>query len=627
MGKAAIVKPCVILLILAAGTSAQGQVVPLYYDYVESDGQLRGGRIMVDLADPVQRRGYGADLPSGYARGGWPVTTIINNGPTSNRIDLVLLGDGYTAGEMGTYASHVNTVVADFFAEEPIAAYATYFNVHRVDVTSNESGVDEINLNIFRDTTLDMAYGCFNIDRLLCIDTSKAAAAAASAPAWEQILALANSTRYGGAGYPGDNIGTLAGNNSLAVEIALHEFGHAFADLADEYDYGGPTMYTGPEPIEPDVSIYNAAAQISLQEKWYRWMDLPNVHTFEGAYYSQFGVYRPTFNSKMRALNRPFEEVNVEQFVVSMYEIVSPIDDATPTSATPLPASTTLFVTPMQPVDHSLDVQWFMDGVLVPGATGTTFTPSDVTTTLGIHPVSVTVTDNTSRVRDESLRTTWMTKSRQWQVELAGSCAVNTPRTAPSPHDRQKNRYISFNPDNGTSAVALRVDKYFSAGSTGTIGWVNAPGTDGIAKLVSAPVTRVWPEPVVHIGGCAIIPVAAYEVRATCDETLFTPPLTVLTIYEPFPKFWGDTVGSLVAGAWDAPNGVVNVNDFQSVLQRFQGLATGPHITVCDVQAVSSTDPCLNKVVNIADVFLLLKAFQGDVYPFTADPAACPPCP
>jgi hypothetical protein len=411
------------IAVLSFASVAKAQDMPVFYDYVEN-GVLQGGRITVDRGNPDHRRVFGLDPLGRVAGPVWSVTTVLDNGPITNRIDIVMLGDGYTTGETTTYAAHVDAILASFFAGEPFAAYSTYFNVHRVDVVSNESGVDEIDLGIFKDTALDMEYGCFGIARLLCINISKTYDAAASAPAVDQILALANSTRYGGAGYPFDNLGTVAGNNSSAVEIGLHEFGHSFADLADEYDYADGTTYIDPEPSEPNVSIFNAPTQIAQSRKWYRWMNLPSVDTFEGAYYTQFGIYRPTSNSKMRSLNRPFEEINIEQFVISIYEIVSPIDDATPSSPVPLPHTTEFFVTPLQPIDHNLDVQWFIDGVEVIGAVSSTFIPSDVCPALGLHDVAVTVIDNTARVRDPNARALWMTDTRQWQIDVSEECEI-----------------------------------------------------------------------------------------------------------------------------------------------------------------------------------------------------------
>jgi len=140
----------------------------------------------------------------------------------------------------------------------------------------------------------------------------------------------------------------------------------------------------------------------------------------------------------------------------------------------------------------------------------------------------------------------------------------------------------------------------------------------------------MWPEPVIDAGDCEIVPVARYEVRATTDGTIFDAPRRVDTIAQPVPKFWGDTVGAfgtVVPGQWDPPNGVVNVNNYLAALQKFLGAATAPHNTMSNIQAVSSTDPCLNTVANIADVFLIIKAFQGNVYPFETNSANCPPCP
>ncbi len=196
-----------------------GGEATIYYDYIEN-GQLKGG-VVTTLLPAVNLDSLIGPLSE------WPITTIIDNGPVSNRIDLVFVGDGYTASELGSYATHVQNIVSGYFAEEPMAAYASYFNVHRVDVVSNESGVDELDNGIYRDTALDMAYGCNNTPRLLCIDVGKAVAAASNAPEVELIFALANSTRYGGAGYP--DLSTMAGNNSSSVELALHECGHSLA--------------------------------------------------------------------------------------------------------------------------------------------------------------------------------------------------------------------------------------------------------------------------------------------------------------------------------------------------------------------------------------------------------------
>jgi len=377
----------------------------VYYDYLEN-GELRGGRVPIDASNPLH-----ADTGELHLGVASPVTTLLSNGPPANRIDLVFVGDGYTAAQLGVYSSDVDAVWPVLLAEPPLAAYASYFNVHRVDVTSLESGVDnDPTQGILRSTAMDMGYWCSGIQRLLCVNVSKANAQANSAPGKDSVLALANSGTYGGAGYT--NLGTLAGHNGSAIEIALHEFGHSFASLADEYDYGGPATYPDPEPSEQNVTIYDEAELLALKKKWFRWLDLANVGTFEGADYSRFGIYRPTFNSKMRNLGRPFEEVNTERIVRNVYRYVHPLDDATPEGAYPLDA--TFFVDPLDPVTHALDIQWRLDGVKIPGATGTSFDAGSLGLHLGSYVLSVEVVDNTPLVRSFSIRASFMTEGRTW---------------------------------------------------------------------------------------------------------------------------------------------------------------------------------------------------------------------
>src|SRR5882762_5711644 len=90
------------------------------------------------------------------------VSTIVNNGPSTNRVDLVVLGDGYTAAELAKYASDVDQFVLNLFRQDPYLEYRPYFNVHRIDVVSTESGVDHPETNTYKDTALDAAYNCGN---------------------------------------------------------------------------------------------------------------------------------------------------------------------------------------------------------------------------------------------------------------------------------------------------------------------------------------------------------------------------------------------------------------------------------------------------------------------------------
>ena len=90
-----------------------------------------GGLVAVDPLNPLHTL-RPEPLPESLS----PVTTLMDNGPSANRIDLVFVGDGYQAGELGLYASDVDGILPVFFAKEPLDHYISFFNVHRVDVTS-----------------------------------------------------------------------------------------------------------------------------------------------------------------------------------------------------------------------------------------------------------------------------------------------------------------------------------------------------------------------------------------------------------------------------------------------------------------------------------------------------------
>ena len=355
--------------------------------------------------------------------------------PADNRLDLVIVGDGYTAGQLALFDLHADAVMSNFFRYEPFTAYEPYFRVTKVDVVSIDSGVDnDPSQGINRNTALDMTYWCANIERLLCVNVSKAYNFANQAPfGVDQVLAIANSSKYGGAGYPSSNLGTVAGANSASVDVAIHEMGHSLGDLADEYDYGGSTTYSGGEPPDANASLLNASQLVAQQRKWWRWIGVSDsrldnpVGAYEGAVYSQFGVYRPSPNSMMRNLFRRFNGPSAEALIAAIYQEVSPIDAVSPADAaftlTPGPADA-FFVTPMRPVGHTLDISWSVNGQPVPALDGQESVSADA---LGLgsfagagSPVAVTVTvvDPTTMVRNEALRDALMTDSFSWQVSV-----------------------------------------------------------------------------------------------------------------------------------------------------------------------------------------------------------------
>lgn len=245
-----------------------------------------------------------------------PVATmVVKSGPSNKRMDYVFVGDGYTAAEMGKWQADAKKVIDGFMADPLFAANRGKMNVHRVDVASNESGADESDRGIYRDTAMDGAFNCYNIDRLLCVDPDKVYDVVGSVLAPDKrdvIVVISNSTRYGGSG---GAMATLS-MHAQSTEVALHEIGHTAFALADEYEYGSCDLSY--EPAEANVSL-EATRAVKWSSLIAAATPVPTslgtypagtVGIFQGAQYCTSGKYRPTENSRMRTLGHPWHAVN-----------------------------------------------------------------------------------------------------------------------------------------------------------------------------------------------------------------------------------------------------------------------------------------------------------------------------
>ncbi|MET7617669.1 M64 family metallopeptidase [Streptomyces sp. NPDC005408] len=367
------------------------------------------------------------------------VTKLVDNGSTADRLDIVVVGDGYTAAELAQFHADAKEKWAELAAVEPYTTYQGLFNVWAVDAVSNESGVSgDPDRATVRDTALGSYFWCDDIERLLCIDQTKVDRYVAKAPEADLVLVLANSAKYGGAGYnePSqtlgyDGISTASAGNEKSGQIAIHETGHSLGKLADEYFYPGTPgyeHYTGPEPAESNISTLAAGDMSGQRAKWYRWLgeespDGGTVGTYEGGGYYVTGLNRPTDNSLMRSLGKPFNLPGVEAMIAGFYRHASVVTAATPTARTLRLGDTAKTSVPrLAGADgRQLTIRWYLDGRELKAFAGRSqVRVSDVVLRLldrRTHQLSVTAEDRTPAVRDPELAGK-LKSTTSWKIRL-----------------------------------------------------------------------------------------------------------------------------------------------------------------------------------------------------------------
>ena len=435
----------------------------------ENDGSATIGSGL-SLRDAVAIANKSPNTPFGAG-----FTTIINNGPSSNRVDVVFLGDGYTSTDLmaGSYDSHVNTYVDYMFSNslnsDPFYRYRNYFNIHKIDVVSNESGADVPPDNIFRDTALDASYYFDgSTERLLYIDNNKAnavrdTALAGSGFTAEMQYVTVNDTKYGGGG---GSYAVYAGGNAYSQGIALHEVAHSFSNLADEYG-GTPGPYPGGEPTEVNVT------KEATGDKWSRWLGYNQptigvIGAYEGGRYYDKGIYRPSNNSKMRSLNRPFDAVGREKIILDIYDLVDPLDSWLDNSV-PLVNPEQIWV---KAIDNNvINLEWFVDSSLISTAIGETFNLANFGYRPGNYVVSARAFDPTAF----DLTNGWVRKNQSnleqvvsWNVTISNDDTSVTLAVSPASvtEDGTTNLIYTFT-RSGLTTNSLTVN--YTLGGTATL--------------------------------------------------------------------------------------------------------------------------------------------------------------
>ena len=240
-------------------------------------------------------------------------------GAPAESVDLVFLSEGYGAEQEADFRSDVQRMAEYLFAQDPYRELRRHFSVRGIFRPSLESGTDEPARGKFRRTALNSSFSIFGLDRYLLVEANHEMHRMAAQVPYDCLVVLVNSKQYGGGAICFDSCVTTTGHPQSPL-VFVHEFGHAFAYLADEYtgDVAYNDMYPeGVEPVEPNITRELNPERIKWRSRLTRGIALPTpllpaeeaskrqiVGLFEGGGYVERGMYRPEQECWMGSLRK-----------------------------------------------------------------------------------------------------------------------------------------------------------------------------------------------------------------------------------------------------------------------------------------------------------------------------------
>lgn len=342
--------------------------------------------ILISIANPLFAQVFDVD-------------TLLYNGNTNQNINLVILGDGYVSSEMDNFISDANTFKDYIFEKAPFSNYKNYFNVFIIKTPSNESGVkhpatagDCITVSVPKsnpDNYFGSTFDAYELHRLVVpMKTSAITSVLAdNFPDYDQVFVIANSPYFGGSG------GTYATVTlgELSNEVAVHEMGHSFGGLADEY-------WAGSQYAEelPNLTQDNNPNTI----KWKNWL---NTGTGIGIFqFSGRPWYKPANGACiMEEYNKPFCAVCSETIIEKIHQLVNPIKNYTPISSTNTITNPVYFSLDLnKPIPNTIKTEWLLNDVNIgKNVDSVLIDPSLLI--FGRNSISVSVIDTTTLSRND----------------------------------------------------------------------------------------------------------------------------------------------------------------------------------------------------------------------------------
>ena len=202
-----------------------------------------------------------------------------SNGDPHNRVDVVILGEGYTQDEKNKFEKDLKYFTDVFFGQEPYKSNASKFNIYGVYKPSEDSGIDEPPANLFQNSVLSCTFSSMGSERYILTEDNKAVRDLAAYVPYDAIYIMVNHARYGGGGIY-NFFCTFTTDNQFKDYLFLHEFGHSFSGLADEY-YTSDVQYNDfypleIEPLEPNVTALLECTKCQMAGVCFRWFGNSN---------------------------------------------------------------------------------------------------------------------------------------------------------------------------------------------------------------------------------------------------------------------------------------------------------------------------------------------------------------
>ena len=230
-----------------------------------------------------------------------PYVTLQQAADTTRCIHIAYVPEGYTEEQMFSFLDHCRIAMEALFRHEPFKAMRARFNIIALLAPSVDSGVSEPGNGLWLNTALDSHFDTFYSQRYLTTLHLKRLHDLLAGTPYEHIIILANTSHYGGGGiYNSYNLSYTGGEKFESVVV--HEFGHSFGGLADEYPYGDddPMYFSDTEPWEPNLTTLH-----DFSSKWQNLIDDGRASLIEGGGYLSKGVWRGKEDCRMRTNEEP----------------------------------------------------------------------------------------------------------------------------------------------------------------------------------------------------------------------------------------------------------------------------------------------------------------------------------